>query len=87
MFGVQTYLPLVILLLIFVIPVIMITSTFSVARNPIIIDIPEQVIIVPLRSVVTLLVDIVETSGKDELLSNDLDTFRVIKLVIIGTSI
>ena len=65
----------------------MITSTLSVARSPVIIDIPEQVIIVPFRSVVTLLVDIVETNGKGELLFNDLDTLKVVKLVIIGCSI
>ena len=80
------YLPLLILLLIFLIPV-MITSTFSGARSPVISDIPEQVIIVPFRSVVTLSVDIVETNGKGELLFNDLDTVRVVKLVIIGASI
>ena len=68
------YLPLLILLLIFPVPVNMIISTLSVARSPVIIDIPEQVIIVPFRSVVTLSVDIMETSGKGELISNDLDT-------------
>ena len=73
--------------LIFVIPVNMITSIFSVARSPIIVDIPKQVIIVPFRSVVTLSVDIVEINGKCELLSNDLDILRVVKLVIIGCSI
>jgi hypothetical protein len=83
---VSTNLPLLILLLLFWIPM-RIISTFSVARSPVIIDIPEQVIIVPLRSVVTLSVNIVETSGKDELLSNDLDTVRVVKVVIIGVSI
>jgi hypothetical protein len=75
-------LPLLILLLIFRIPN-RITSTFSVATNPVVLDIPEQVIIVSSRSVVTLLVDIVEISGKGELLFNDLDTFRVVKVVII----
>jgi hypothetical protein len=80
-------LPLLNLLLFFWIPM-RITSTFSGARDPVIIfNIPEQVIIVPLRSVVALLVDIVETNGKGELLFNDLDTFRVVKLVIIGVSI
>ena len=65
----------------------MITSTLSVAGCPIIIDISEQVITVPFRSVVTLSVDIVEINGKRELLSNDLDTLRVVKLVSIGASI
>ena len=67
----------------------MITSTLSrsVAGSPIIIGIPEQVITVPFKSVVTLSVDIVEASGKCELLSNDLDILRVVKLVIIGCSI
>jgi hypothetical protein len=86
---VSTNLPfmLLILLLLLQIPT-RINLTFSVGRGPtIIFNIPEQVIIVPLRSVVTLSVDIVETNGKDELLSNDLVILRVVKLVVIGVSI
>jgi hypothetical protein len=85
---VSTNLPLLLILLLLLQIPTRIRLTFSVARGPaIIINAPEQVIIVPLRSVVTLSVDIVETNGKEELLSNDLVIVRVVRLVVIGVSI
>ena len=47
----------------------------------------EQVIIVPLRSAVTLLVDIVELSGRDELSFRDLETCNMVRFVGIGVAI
>ena len=66
----------------------MIISTISVARSCGGADLsPEHVIIVLLRSAVALLVDIMEVSGKDELLFNDLETYRVVMPVGIGVAI
>ena len=48
---------------------------------------PEQVMMVPLRSAVVLSVDIVEISGRDELLFSDLETLRMVSVVIIGATI
>ena len=63
-------------------------SALALAKSSLFsLDSAEQVKVVPLRSAVTLLVDIVETSGREELLSSDLETFRVVKVVIIGVTI
>ena len=47
----------------------------------------EQVITVPLRSAVALLVDIVELSGRDELSFRDLETYNMVRFVDIGVAI
>ena len=47
----------------------------------------EQIITVPLRSAVALLVDIVDISGRDEFSFRDLETYRVVKVVGIGVAI
>ena len=47
----------------------------------------EQVIIVPLRSAVALLVNIVELSGRDELSFKDLETCNMVRFVDIGVAI
>ena len=61
-----------------------IISTLSIAKTPNLLDIPEQIITVPLRSIVELSVDIVDISGNDEFLFNDLEIFRNVKVVDIG---
>ena len=63
-------------------------SALALAKNSMfILDIAEQVMVVPLRSAVALLVDIVETSGRGQLLFNNFETFRVVEAVIIGVTI
>ena len=63
-------------------------SALSLSKSSLfIIDIAEQVMVVPLRSAVALSVDTMETSGRGDMLSNDLETFRVVKAVIIGVTI
>ena len=63
-------------------------SALALAKNSLfILDAAEQVMVVPLRSAVALLVDIVETSGRGQLLFNNFETFRVVKAVIIGVTI
>ena len=63
-------------------------STLALARHSRSnLDRPEQIMMVPLRSVVTLSVNIMEINGKDELSFNDLETFRLVKAVNIGRSI
>ncbi len=48
---------------------------------------PEQVITVPLRSAIALLVDIVDISGRDELSFRDIEKYKVVKVVLIGVAI
>jgi hypothetical protein len=47
----------------------------------------EQVITVPLRSVIALLVDIMDISGRDELSFRDLEIYKVVRVVCIGVTI
>ena len=47
----------------------------------------EQVITVPLRSVIALLVDSVDISGRGEFSFRDLETYKVVKVVDIGVAI